>query len=547
MLGHQSSKEVDAYVGFATLTFILWLFLRPYIVPWLQKIRSSSAAEKTPKHATEACEVPNTSSEQAFSSDNNNIIDNPVISAEASNRCRLRGFSLATCRRVPPENDLEIVISSPSLFMSQKDLDNLTVREITSIFRYATEVNRMTFERTAFVSKLSSRVTNVLAAMDVAVSASRGSTVGTGRVLGDRKRTSVSGNIDALYFLAAVRVFADWRCTRLVPEGYRRYSMSVSLGRRDLVQNIGKAERAIHRWIKARQEASLSHQDGDNVIREYPVVSSPTIDELLQWEVETLHENLPTLSEESAATGILWISRQLMYHASMVRNSLQVPNIYPTTHAAAEAAYEEIYSDCHRWTTKQIFRRSLQGAPEFSEILKFLEDDYNDGVQDVHWSAIQSKQSLSRTISTEKPNSNVTCRDFRSSPVQPASPAEKFLEDLKSKWTRALTNLSRFNCQDVANPKHACLGPLVIDFDLHKGKSASFGNLPDRTRSDVSDTPTEEMMTSASSCSSKSDDEVYPISFLEQDFADHAYVLAGMQSNLQQVLSAKNLIDPQKV
>merc|ERR1711966_183458 len=109
-----------------------------------------------------------------------------------------------------------------------------------------------------------------------------------------------TGNIDALNFCAAMRVFAEWRVLRQVPPGYKGYAVGIGLGQKDIVQNIAKIEHAIHNYIDYR----LSHG--------HDVVSSPTLRDLLQYEVDAdVHGNtkLPRLKDKTAAMGLLWVRR----------------------------------------------------------------------------------------------------------------------------------------------------------------------------------------------------------------------------------------------
>ena len=42
------------------------------------------------------------------------------------------------------------------------------------------------------------------------------------------------GDIDALQFCAVVRLLVEWRILRQVPEGYKGYSVGMSLGHKDI-------------------------------------------------------------------------------------------------------------------------------------------------------------------------------------------------------------------------------------------------------------------------------------------------------------------------
>ena len=542
MLGHQCSVDnasylSQCYVTFVALIAILSIFSWLDIISWLRRtFLSTIVAENRPKDNTLVCESPDTC-QKVVPTAVSPLHDNPSESSTFSRR----GFSISSCRRLRQDNDIvvEAVLSSQELFASNEDAANLTVRDITAIFRYALEVNRKDFDRTIFTSSLSTQANNVLTSMDVAVSASRGSNVDLGQVSVSDSILSSSGHMDVLYFLAAVRIFADWRCARFVPDGHRRYAMSVSLGRRDLVQNIGKVERAVHAWIEATQLKCGPDSEASDLDDNDQHLISPTIEQLLQHELDTgVHKKLPNVTEASAGNGLLWILRQLLYHTSMVRKSLQVPSTYSTTRAAVEAAYEEVYGSYHGWTTQQIFRRSLRGAPEFSEILKLLEEDQKD-----HQSPNTIGLLQSCATPVDHPRINTSDRAIQNiGTPEPSSPVENFVDGLLVEWSKAVAHLSRFNCHEFSNQKSPVSGPLFLDFDLgQKERSPLSFKAPMRTESDVSDN-TEDL-----TASSSDSEESCPVSFLEQDLADHGKELAEVLQGLQVLISAKNMNDPGKV
>eukprot|EP00957_Ditylum_brightwellii_P072933 5542634-Ditylum_brightwellii.AAC.1 len=88
----------------------------------------------------------------------------------------------------------------------------------------------------------------------------------------------------------------------------------MSLGHRDIVQNVAKVKNAVHLLIDSRASHTLSfhanQQDGDDAVDSSPpIVTSPTLRELLRYEIETdinPSANLPRLREKSAAMGLLW-------------------------------------------------------------------------------------------------------------------------------------------------------------------------------------------------------------------------------------------------
>jgi hypothetical protein len=46
------------------------------------------------------------------------------------------------------------------------------------------------------------------------------------------------GAVDALKFSAAMRVFAEWRLLRQVPEGYKGFAIGMSLGHKELLVGL---------------------------------------------------------------------------------------------------------------------------------------------------------------------------------------------------------------------------------------------------------------------------------------------------------------------
>lgn len=539
MFGHQCSSNRETYLRQCYVACVSFIAIA-WILSWIYHTFCPAVAKNRPEVVPSSCET-STAPEQEGSIDSKSSLNDSV--AEAATY-PVGAFSINSCRRYRDEkNLLEAVISGHKLFASKEDVAHLTVRDVTTIFRYTLEVNRRGLGKMRFLSSLSTRAAKVIASVDVAVSASSGSTVEARQVSEPTTTTNASGQIDTLYFLAAVRIFADWRCDRFVPDGYRRYAMSVSLGRRDLVQNIAKVERAVHAWIRVKRVKTTSpNVDSSSNSGSDQSLVSPTMEELLQHEIETqIHKSLPTVIEESAANGLLWITRQLMYHANMVRKSLQVPSIYPTTREAVETAYEEVYGSYHGWTTQQIFRRSLQGAPEFCEILKLLEEDTRN-------ENLTPTRLFESVVTTPvRHNSSIQTVQPVSSP-NPPSAIESLVENFRMEWSKAATHLSRFNCQGASTPRSKPSGPLVVDFDLCQKEISptlfSFSAPPMRTESDVSEdsSHTEEL-----TASSSDSDDSGPVSLLEQDFVDHGTELTAVLSGLHDLISANNMNDPGKV
>lgn len=538
MLGCQCSlDDTVAYwrlcsqIG-AALLVILSIYPWLDITSWLR----ASVAEIRPNVEYLPCGSANTC--RTVESRGSSEVDEAPEPSSAT--CSMGAFSISSCRRFRKDSDMDtaLVLSSQELFASNEDTANLSVRDMTSIFRYVFMVNTKDFDSVVYRSSMSSQANNIITSMEVAVSASRGSTVEMDQVVANASHDS--SHMDVLYFLAAVRIFADWRCARFVPEGYRRYQMSVSLGRRDLIQNIEKVERAVHVWIEATQLKSYPENNSVVSGSEDQRLISPTVGQLLQYEVETgVHKNLPSVTEASAGNGMLWITRQLSYHSSMVRKSLQVPSIYATTCAAVEAAYEDVYASYHGWTTQQIFRRSLQGAPEFTEIMKLLEEDQRDQQEVSNTTPVVLVESCETPVRRKRPRvTHTTCATTPETLAK--SPVENFLQGIRSDWEKAVVQLSRFNCHDFSNPKYPSNnGPLhLVDFDRNFQKFPVM-----RVESDVSDSSTQDLTVSSSES-----DESCPVSFLEQDFADHGKELGEViLRGIPDLMDELNMNDPGKI
>jgi len=253
-------------------------------------------------------------------------------------------------------------------FVSLKDIAKLTLKDVSLALRFAVENTRSDFSLSKFLSSSNNHNNNiikqVLNKMADAVSTSRGKGIQapiTGR------SEHISGDVDALHFCAAMRVFAEWRMLRQVPDGYKGYAVGMSLGQKDIVQNVAKIEKAIHEWID--HQATTSTPD-DAVPYGW---TSPTLRDLLQYEADSgVHEKLPRLKEKSAAMGLLWVRRQLHYQTALFANVIQVPDHFATAKDAISAAYTEVYDRYHGWAVQKIFSYSFKAAPDTSEVYKVM-------------------------------------------------------------------------------------------------------------------------------------------------------------------------------
>jgi len=230
------------------------------------------------------------------------------------------------------------------------------------LFRYAVDANVDVFDEEKFLADNTQTVRSVITAIKMAVRVSRGSLSEGTTVESTTGRTE--GDIDALRFVAVTRIYAEWRNVRMVPKGYQRYAIGLSLGYRDVLQNLEKIERGAHEYLKHHQNMNIqSNGDLDAAI------PSPTLKQLLQFEAATnVHKKLPRLTERSAASGLLWTKRQLHYQTVLLTNTLEVPVYYASGEEAARAAYHTVYVDYHGWAVKQIFTRSFGGSPPLDKL-----------------------------------------------------------------------------------------------------------------------------------------------------------------------------------
>jgi Glycolipid transfer protein (GLTP) len=250
-------------------------------------------------------------------------------------------------------------ITRKECFAKLECIKKLSIRDMIVLFRYANDVNQAEFLKKQFMREQSQLVRSIVAAMDMAVTMSRGA-----------KRQSVitkndgrKGDIDALYFAAVTRIFAEWRTLRLVPGGYGRYAAGLSMAYRDVLQNLAKIEAGVHVYLKHFVGTT---QGGYSLC--------PTLREIIEFERHTnVHPRLPYLTEKSAASGLLWTKRQLEYQTTIFFNILQVPVDFTTTQSAASAAYTQVFGEYHGWALKQLFGQSFGGSPPLEAILKHMD------------------------------------------------------------------------------------------------------------------------------------------------------------------------------
>jgi hypothetical protein len=268
-------------------------------------------------------------------------------------------------------------ISAQHPFVDIGAIQALTLGDVAETFRYALESSSQGFNEARFLNGQLPRVRKVLTAMQDAVGKSRGKDAMDALVASSNE----NGDIDALKFSAAMRIFAEWRVVRQVPEGYKGYAVGMGLGHKDIVQNVAKIEQTVHSWLDHRREfISVQAQwekeaPGEScpVDRSQAELRSPTLRELLQHELEMeVHPTLPRLKDKTAAMGLLWVRRQLHYQTETFENILDIPLRFASTQDAVLAAYREVYDKYHGWAVQKIFSYSFQAAPQDVEVFKFM-------------------------------------------------------------------------------------------------------------------------------------------------------------------------------
>jgi hypothetical protein len=300
--------------------------------------------------------------------DTTNTAMTRVTSSDAVSRIR-SSVAASSCARLlnltgcSQQDDRTMVISATEPFLPLDQVARLSLLDMKDLFYYAKHVNNgSAFAREKFLKNLRLSARLAAHALDEATASSRGSAA----------LPTSQTDIDALYYAAVLRLFAEWRTVRLVPTGSnQRYSFGMGLARRDLVQNISKIEDAAHQWLLFNE--GFMHQSNSTAEKAYRHAESPTLRQLLDHEIrERLHRNLPRLADQSAASGLLWSKRQLCYQTTVFENTLQIPSVYPTSKAAVNAAYKSTYDAYHGFIVKQLFQGSFEAAPAANEIFAFM-------------------------------------------------------------------------------------------------------------------------------------------------------------------------------
>jgi len=289
------------------------------------------------------------------------------------------------------------IMAQSDPFVSPDQIGQLTLEELGDLFYFTIMHNSKGFDREKNLSNnnVSPAAKQIIQGIEDVTDQIRGSGVLpalTSANIDDDGNLSANGygDVDALSFLALMRVFAEWRVLRQVPDGYRGYAVGMNLGHKDVVQNLAKVELAVLLWIVERRDFITNENDriarlkeendgeekNNESLEDFLVLRSPTLRDLLQYEIDTdLHDGkLPSLKEKSAGMGLLWVRRQLHYQLAIYSN--MDSGKFSSTNEAVAEAYKEVYEHCHGWAVQKIFNYSFQAAPDSKEIFKTMNPKY---------------------------------------------------------------------------------------------------------------------------------------------------------------------------
>ena len=310
-------------------------------------------------------------------------------------------------------------ISRQQPFVSVEDITELSLGEVAQAFRYAVESSDADFNENKFISKLNPRVQKVIRGMQEAVKLSRGKDVRNWVRRATPESNDAKDDVDALQFAAAMRIFAEWRVVRQVPDGYKGFAVGMSLGHKDVVQNVAKIEEAVHSWLDYERDLPVLCVDG---------LRTPTLRELLRFEIETGVQDvnqLPRLKEKSAGMGLLWVRRQFAYQTHLFDN-VMVPGRFASLKDAVMAAYAQVYNQYHGWAVQKIFNYSFQSAPEAEVIFR-------------HMNPHRLRQVLSDQAAVKASSSSES--GSSSSPSTKKNPVEQFFDDIGSEWDKLVNKI----------------------------------------------------------------------------------------------------------
>lgn len=338
-----------------------------------------------------------------------------------------------------------MVLSAVTPFLSTDEIAEMTLRDVSFTFQYIMEAGREGFKINSFFKRdfegepLNDRMRKAVHSIEDAVGRSRGKDASPS-LMSDQG----FGDIDALRFCAAMRILAEWRLIRQVPPGYKSYAVGMSLGQKDVVQNVGKIEHAAHQWMEAKSTEVEGTADDCGDEQGCLKRRSPTLRELLLYEIECdTHPNnkLPRLKDQTAAMGLLWVRRQLQYQTATFERIITVPKVYRTAIDAVVAAYQEVYGNFHGWAVQKIFNYSFQSAPNVEEVFRHMNPHR---LQEVTSSAskqfkIVGKKMNSVAVDQRETRGGNPFQDFFNNI---GSELDKFGNYIGGEWDKLVCNIS---------------------------------------------------------------------------------------------------------
>jgi Glycolipid transfer protein (GLTP) len=332
----------------------------------------------------------------------------------------------------------ELVISVPKPFVGVEVISQLTLGDLGQCFQYAVASSQSDFNVARFLAGASPSLRAAVVAMQEVVARSHGNDFS--HWIRPDDMNMENGAIDVLKFAAAMRVFAEWRVLRQVPPGNKGFAMGMSLGHKDVVQNIVKIEEAAHGWLDHRRDACAGSDATCGA-----ELHTPTLRELLEYELETGVQptnRLPYLTEKSAGMGLLWVRRQFAYQTQIFDNVMAMEDgsgAKSRMKDAVSAAYTQVYGQYHGWAVQKIFNYSFQAAPEAEEILRFMNPHrLRELLREQHYS-----------------NGNNELSDASPSSVADENPVLQLLNHIGGEWDKLAFNVVRLFNKDAQPPSFA--------------------------------------------------------------------------------------------
>lgn len=332
--------------------------------------------------------------------------------------------STSTAKR--SQADYVPAISTTEPFVKTAAIAELTLGEIAEVFRWSVRSSNADFNEARYMQKLHPRVKKVLQKTKAALARSRGSYIEDWT----RLPSDAADGIDVLKFSAAMRIFAEWRVIRLVPPGYKGFAVGLSLGHKDVVQNIVKIEESVHRYF--------AHYENDNA-----PLCTPTIGALLKWEIETgvqSRKRLPRLTEKSSGMGLLWVRRQLAYQSRLFDNVREADRFASPKDAVA-GAYKDTYDKYHGWAVQKIFNYSFQASPDMYLIIEHMNPRLLEKLTAKEPSSLSSNQSH-----FDKIHSDTESKE--------ENPLEQLMNHIGGEWDKFADGVIR-----IFNKKHVGTQP----------------------------------------------------------------------------------------